>query len=156
MQSPHRILVPTDFSARSDGALDYAIGLAQKLGAELIVLHACEMPPMGYLDPGAFVTVTSTITDSAKSALDSRVAKCADSGVPVRAVLKDTTPCDSILACIAEYKADLVIMATHGRRGLPRAVLGSVTEEIVRTAACPVLTVRDQNAEVAVAHSAAS
>jgi universal stress protein A len=154
MQVLRRILVPTDFTARSDSALDYAIALAKQLGAELLILHACEVPPIGYIDPGAFVAIASNITESAKAALNSRVVKYTGSGVAVRGVLKESTPSGAILACIAEYKADLVVMATHGRRGLPRAVLGSVTEEIVRTAPCPVLSVREQTAEVAAAHSA--
>jgi nucleotide-binding universal stress UspA family protein len=142
---PRKILVPTDFSPRSDFAVDYAIGLAKKLGAEIILVHACEIPPLGFVDAAALVTITSRILGGAQAALEGLVAK--HSGVPVRGVLKDTSAWDAIMMCIKEEHIDLVVMGTHGRRGLPRAILGSVAEKVIRTAPCPVLTVHGEETQ---------
>ena len=141
------ILVPTDFSDPSDAALDYARGLAATFGAALHVLHVMEAPftagPLG--TGGALAEAPVLYTElfaRARGALARRVS-AAD-----RTRLNATT---EIVAgrsanCIVEYAidrhVDLIVMGTHGRTGMAHLLMGSVAEKVVRTAPCPVMTVR--------------
>jgi len=140
---PRRILVATDFSDTADRALDYAVALAAALGAEIVLVHAYEVPVYAFPD-GAFLATTEIserLAEAARTALDSALASRAASKVPMRGVLRTGTPWTEIEAVATEEKADLVIVGTHGRKGIARALLGSVAEKVVRTAPCPVLSV---------------
>lgn len=140
---PKKILVPVDFGEASDRAVAYALSLARRLDAEVIVMHAYEIPVVGFPDGALIATsdVASRIVNGAQTAL-AEVMRRNDTGVPLKTMLKQEAPWRAILEVIEETGADLVVMGTHGRRGLPRALLGSVAEKLVRTAPCPVLTVR--------------
>lgn len=140
---PRHILVPHDFSDTAEHALSFALDLAGKLEARITVLHAFEPPNYGYPD-GLTVTVevTGNIRRAAQAALEGVVTRVRRPGVEVRAFLREGTPWREIDACAKELQVDLIVMGTHGRQGLARALLGSVTEKVVRTAPCPVLTVR--------------
>lgn len=142
--TPFKILVSTDFSKPSEHALDYAIGLAQKLSAEVIVLHAYELPMVGFPDGTLLATaeVANQIITSAQTLLEKTVGTRKDRGVKITPLLRNGDPRDEILATAKGVGADLIVMGTHGRRGLARALMGSVAEAVVRTAECPVLTVR--------------
>jgi nucleotide-binding universal stress UspA family protein len=143
MSVPKVILVPTDFSERADSALDYAIDLARKLGAKITVMHAYLVTPLDVLE-GALVTTEGAaerIEAAHGAALDATIEKRKDRGVELGRLLEEGEPRDSILAAAEEVGADLIVIGTHGRRGISRAVLGSVTEWVVRHATCPVLTV---------------
>jgi nucleotide-binding universal stress UspA family protein len=143
MSVPKVILVPTDFSERADSALDYAIDLARKLGAKITVMHAYLVTPLDILE-GALVTTEAAaerIATAHGAALDAAIEKRKDRGVELGRLLEEGEPRESILAAIEEVGADLIVIGTHGRRGISRAVLGSVTEWVVRHATCPVLTV---------------
>ena len=146
---PSKILVSTDFSEPAGKALDYAIALGKKTGAEIILLHAYELPIVGFPD-GAFLAtaeMANRIIMSAQDALDSLAASRKAAGVPIATLLKNGDPRDTILAVAKDVAADLIVMGTHGRRGFARLLIGSVTEAIVRIAECPVLTVRASPAE---------
>jgi nucleotide-binding universal stress UspA family protein len=140
---PKTILVPTDFGESAERALAYAIDLAKPLGAEIIVLHTYEMPVVGFPDGTLVATaeLASRVLEGAQAGLDAALATHAASGVKLRGVVKQGETWRTILATVEEVSAGLVVMGTHGRRGLPRALLGSVAEKVVRTATCPVLTV---------------
>jgi nucleotide-binding universal stress UspA family protein len=142
--TPSKILVSTDFSKASEHAVDYALGLARKLGAEVILLHAYELPMVGFPDGTLLATaeMANQIITSAQSLLDKMVVSRSDCGVRLTPLLRNGDPRDEILATAKRAGADLIVMGTHGRRGLARALLGSVAEAVVRTAECPVLTVR--------------
>ena len=144
MSIPHKLLVPTDFGTGSQAALDEAIELAKVFGAEIVLLHAYEIPMVGFPDGTLVATadLTSRILEGAREGLDRVIRENADEGVRMQAVIKQGDPWRSIDEAIAEHGIDLVVMSTHGRKGLPRALLGSVAEKVVRTASCPVLTVR--------------
>jgi nucleotide-binding universal stress UspA family protein len=136
------ILVPVDFSETSKAALDYAVSLAHPLGARLIVMHAYELPVYGFPD-GAFVAsaeVATRLMSSAQSGLDAFVAPYRD-GVRIDTVLRQGIPWEEVRAVAEDVGADLVVIGTHGRRGIARALLGSAAEKIVRTSQRPVLTV---------------
>lgn len=137
------ILVPVDFTETSDRAIDAAVELAQKFGAKVTVMHAYQIPVYGFPD-GAFITgadVAAQISTAAQEQLDALVASRKDCGVPVVGVLRNGIPGDEIHGVVVEEKADLVIIGTHARRGLARALLGSVAERVIRTVPVPVLVI---------------
>lgn len=144
MSPPKIILVPTDFSVAAESALDYALELAAKLGAKVYVMHAYQLPVVGFPDgvllPSA--EIATKIISFAQSQLAACVAKRQQqSSVDIVPLLKQEDPRDAVIAAAEELSADLVIMGTHGRRGLVRALIGSVAEAVIRTSTIPVLTV---------------
>ena len=143
MTLPKVILVPTDFGAPSEAAIDHALDFARVFGAEVILMHAYEVPIMGFPD-GALVATAelgSRIFDGAKAGLDRQLASRRGSGVTIRGMIKQGDPWHMVNEAAAEVGAGLIVMGTHGRTGLSRALIGSVAERVVRTASVPVLTV---------------
>lgn len=143
MALPTTILVPTDFSEGSEAALRYAVDFAKVMGAEIVVLHAFELPVVGFPEGALIATaeLNERLLEGARAGLDRELRTHAGSGVPMRSVVKEGEAWRAIVDTADEVSAGLVVMGTHGRRGLPRALLGSVAEKVVRTAHCPVLTV---------------
>jgi nucleotide-binding universal stress UspA family protein len=144
MSLPTKILVPTDFSAPAEIALDYAIELAQKLNASVHVLHVYEVPAMLVPDaPGIITADTVTaIENASRTALDQLMQRKRANGRRIESHLKYGDPRTMLELTASELGADLICMGTHGRRGLSRVLLGSVAEYTVRTAKIPVLTLR--------------
>jgi universal stress protein A len=143
---PKNILVPTDLSEGAEHALDYACELGRILGAKVHLLNVIGIPVLGVPELGMALTSTmidSMIADNQK-ALDELAAL---KGCTGEVVLKTGDARDLILQTAKELGVDLIVMGTHGRRGVRRALLGSVTESIVRSASCPVLTVRRDHEE---------
>ena len=143
MTLPTNILVPTDFSETAEKALDYAVVLAAKLDARIHLLHVIGIPALGVPELGVAMTssMIGTLVADAQVALDQLVARRRDK-VPFGPTLQRTGDArDMILQAAKEVGADLIVIGTHGRRGLSRMLLGSVTDAIVRMAPCPVLTV---------------
>jgi len=144
MNLPTNILVPVDFSDYSEYALDYALGLAAKLGAKVNLVNVIGVPAMGVPELGVAISA-SLIDDLVKSnqaALDKLVEPRRKQANIDQVLLRTGDARDVILQACEELGIDLVIMGTHGRRGFSRALLGSVAEMVVRTAPCPVLTIR--------------
>jgi len=142
-----RILVPVDFSKASLQALDYAREFATPFGADLLIVHVVE--PIYYATPidmyAASPNVAMLVDEQRRMAtahLQRLSADLTKTGLAHRTMLKSGAPAQVIVDTAKSAKADLVIMATHGRTGLAHVLLGSVAERVVRTAACPVLTVR--------------
>jgi len=153
-----RILVPTDFSLPSDAALEYARILANKFGSSLQILHvvddptaASEFVPDGFAPSTA--DIRTALLDHAHKRLD-RLMNLVDRSryhVHVDAVLG--LPAQAIVDYAMATGAGLIVMGTHGRTGLAHLLMGSVAEHVVRTAPCPVLTVREVTvADEVVAH----
>jgi nucleotide-binding universal stress UspA family protein len=137
-----RILVPHDFSETADAALAMALDLAERLHARIIILHAYEVPT--YVFPESVVATADLIGQirgAAEEALATVKERDQRSGVQVDTLLRQGVAWSEINAVAKEFAADLVVMGTHGRRGVARALIGSVAEKIVRTSPCPVLTV---------------
>jgi nucleotide-binding universal stress UspA family protein len=138
------ILVATDFSEHSDQALQYAAELGEHTGGTLHLIHAIGVATGGVQEMGIAYTslMIETLTKEAQAALDARAAKYRErvAIAPVRLEVGDAR--DAIVRTAAQIDADLIVMGTHGRRGIRRALLGSVAESVVRTAPCPVLTIR--------------
>jgi nucleotide-binding universal stress UspA family protein len=146
MKLPRTILVPTDFSPQADAALEYAAGLGARLDATIHLVHAVPVPIMGVPEIGvAYVSLNiESITKQAQTALDDR-AKTYREQVSMAPVRLETGDARDVIDRVAEtIGADLIIMGTHGRRGIRRALLGSVAESVVRSAPCPVLAVRER------------
>jgi nucleotide-binding universal stress UspA family protein len=141
---PKNVLVPTDLSEGAEEALDFACELARQFGAKVHLLHVIGIPALGVPELGLALTSTviDTLIQDNQEALDKLVARkkgLADFG---EVMLRTGDARDLINQTAKEINADLIVMGTHGRRGVTRALLGSVTETVVRTAPCPVLTVR--------------
>jgi nucleotide-binding universal stress UspA family protein len=106
-------------------------------------MHAYEIPILGFPDGALIATpeIASRISDAARAALDRTVAKSNHRGVPLDSVLRDGVAYEEINAVAEAMNADLIVIGTHGRRGLARALLGSVAENVIRTSTRPVVTI---------------
>jgi nucleotide-binding universal stress UspA family protein len=137
-----KILVPTDFGAPSTAALEYALGLASALGASVTAFHAYEIPMVGVPD-GTFVATPEMVSRIQSAAAEALAAtlRSREGKVPLDSLLREGRPWEAIHQAAKEVGADLVVLGTHGRHGLVRALLGSVTEKVVRTSVVPVLVV---------------
>jgi nucleotide-binding universal stress UspA family protein len=138
-----QILAPTDFSESSKQAVASACELAQTFGAKLLLLHVVELPsyPIEGLPPSHLGgTLLEDLEKQATSELAQVLAKEAEVKVVRRVVMG--IPYRKIVEVAEAEKVDLIVMATHGRTGLSHLVMGSVAERVVRTAPCPVLTIR--------------
>src|SRR5579859_1327077 len=142
MMKIETILVPTDFSRHSQAALRYAIDLAQEHHAEVILVHAIEPLPRGL---GRWSEPTHLLEHWREEAAAqlAKMEKRARSQYPrCRGELHFGTIYEVIGSLVRKLKADLIVVATHGRTGLSHIVMGSVAEKIVRYTECPVLIVR--------------
>jgi nucleotide-binding universal stress UspA family protein len=142
MDLPKIILVPTDFTSYAQEALDYALKLAKQLDARVCIVHAYLMPVAGWEGAWAFPgdVITQLEADS-RAKLDATLKKARETLPSTTATFYDGDPRDGVLKAALDLKADLIVMGTHGRRGLSRAIMGSVTEFVLRHASCPVLAV---------------
>jgi nucleotide-binding universal stress UspA family protein len=136
----HTILCPTDFSPTAARAFQYAADLARAYDARLVVMHAFFPAMLGERTSAFLPDEVKTLRDAARKQLDD--LRPADPTVRVERLLREAPDAEAILEAAAELKADLIVMGTHGRTGVRRLVLGSVAEEILRKAPCPVLTVK--------------
>ena len=137
------ILVAVDFGESSDEAMELGIELARKLGASLTLVHTYEIPTYAY--PNASFLVVDLLTpieEAARKQLERTLAAVQARVPAAKAVLRRGAAATEILAVIDELHPDLLVTGTHGRRGISRAVLGSVAEKVLRTSPVPVLTVR--------------
>jgi nucleotide-binding universal stress UspA family protein len=144
MNAPKHILVPIDFSAFSEQALDYAAMLAHELDATMHLVNAIGIPAMGAPEIGLAYTASmiDKVTVENQQALDKLAATHRNGGKVGEVLVRTGDARDVILQAAEEVKADLIVLGTHGRRGISRALLGSVAEMIVRSSPVPVLTVR--------------
>ncbi|WP_263840517.1 universal stress protein [Salinibacter sp.] len=144
---PHRILVPTDFSPSAEAALAHAVSLADRFGAPLHLLHVVHQTNTDLYGLGTAEAHTDRLREEAEASARAQLAELAPERASQEvhtAVAQD--PDGSVAGAIEEYvldsEIDLVVMGTHGRRGLGRLVLGSVANRLVRREVVPVLTVR--------------
>lgn len=133
------ILVPTDFGDVAQHALDLAVELASSCGAKLTLLHVHSVPTPAYAE--ALSWPLDEIERAARAALDKALADTRARHANTDAVLEAGIAHDRIVELVKSRGVDLVVLGTHGRRGLPRVVLGSVAEKVVRLSPVPVLTV---------------
>lgn len=143
MKAIHKILCPVDFSACSLAASQLAANLARTFGAEVELFYVFQPPFHLGLEE---VPLSSSTADrhfamlrrDASEAMDKLVKELEASGVKVRRTEVEGEPYEKIVE--RSRDVDMIVMGTHGRTGLPRFLLGSVAERVVRAAQCPVLT----------------
>jgi universal stress protein A len=142
-----RILVPTDFSAASEITLSYAMDLASRYGASLHLLHVLEESSFTAAYPDGFFAelpgMRTQMIEEGERRLGEAAARCADATLDVTTQVVVGRPARAIVQEAEQMGADLIVMGTHGRTGFAHLMLGSVAEQVLRTAPCPVLTVRD-------------
>jgi nucleotide-binding universal stress UspA family protein len=143
MDLPKTILVPTDFSECAQEALDYGLKLAARLEANVCIVHAYLLPVAGWEGAWAFPQdVITQLEGAARAKLETTLSKAREQLPKTTASFYNGDPREGVPKLAADLKADLIVIGTHGRRGLSRAILGSVTESIIRRAPCAVLAVR--------------
>ncbi len=140
------ILTATDFSEHSALAVQYASQLAHRLGSELHLLHVLtEIVPAGP-DPLLMpVMPTEYYADSeaqARKSLETVLNPAWERPASVFTSVRWGSPVETLVSYATDHKISLIVIATHGRTGLSHAILGSVAEQIMREAPCPVLTIR--------------
>lgn len=139
------IVVPTDFSYASDAALGYARMLAARFGASLHLLHVVDEAGSWSEVYAAIPDIRDRLSADAARRLEAMVA-CLPPPVQATSAVVCGSPVPTIVKVAESKGADLIVMGTHGRRGMGHLLLGSVAERVVRLAPCPVLTVREQRA----------
>ena len=141
MPEIRRILCPVDFSEPSETALDYAIDLAKKFGADVQLVHVYQLPV--YALPDGAMMAGPEFTTKVTTELSRALTELAESktGVPLETHLVEGIPYKEVVRLSEELEADLVVMGTHGRTGLKHLLLGSVAERVVRSSKVPVVTV---------------
>ena len=141
-----RILVPIDFSAPSDAALDYARTVATQFGASLHLVHVAEDPYRAFYSAEVYVPEVEGLREEILSDSLTRLKgllRTSDlSNLHATAEAVIGTPAPTIVEYSSGRDIDLIVMGTHGRGGMSHLLMGSVAERVVRTAPCPVLTVR--------------
>jgi universal stress protein A len=144
----YRIVVPTDFSGCAEEAWGLAQRLAAALGSELVLAHVLVETPL--FEEGPFTMErTRRVYEAARKWAEESIEQWAGTargkGLNIRTALRTGVPYREIVALATDERADLVLMGTHGRGGLDRALLGSVADRVIRLAPCPVLTVRQSS-----------
>lgn len=133
------VLVPTDFGEAAGTALEYALALAKKFDARVTLLHAFAFPVTDYGDVVQWPI--AEIEVQAQKALDEALATAKKEYASIDGLVVCGETYRQILDVAAARKCDLIVLGTHGRRGLSRLLLGSVAEKVVRLSPVPVLTV---------------
>lgn len=141
-----RILLPTDGGETTDRALAHAVDLADRYGAALHVLYVVDAT--AFADDVSTSTIVSEFEEMGERIVDRVAEEAKEAGIePVATAVVRGTPHRTILEYVEDREIDLVVMGTHGRTGLDRYLLGSVTERVVRLSEVPVLTVRGPDGE---------
>lgn len=153
MLNPTRLLLATDFSRCSAQAFDHALWWAATFRADLDLVH-CQASPWEAYDLDTFPVVDLAeqrrqIEERTKGELSALAEKARLKGLHVvTEIVRDPSVSHGILAYAEAKNVDLIVIGTHGHRGLGRLLLGSVAEQVVRKAHCPVFTVHEREAEV--------
>jgi universal stress protein A len=138
------ILHPTDFSAAARPAFDHALAAAKRDDATLILVHVIE--PVSALADETYIARQTAAEQAeeaaARKGFDALLAQAKDAGVPARDLLVFGWPPEEIVKAATAESAELIVMGTHGRTGLRRLMLGSVAQQVIALAPCPVVTVR--------------
>jgi nucleotide-binding universal stress UspA family protein len=146
MATINRILYATDLSSTSEPAWDEAQRLGRLFNVEILLLHVLAppvvLPVEGYFPPNLYEEVLQDARRAVEKGLDRLLSSVAGSGLKVRLRLEEGPVATRILEVASQEAADLLVVGTHSRTGLPRAMLGSIADRMVRQATCPVLTVR--------------
>jgi nucleotide-binding universal stress UspA family protein len=145
MRRIRRILHPTDFSPASRPAFNEALEMAKATDAQLLVVHVLPPVPVvpeAYMNPDVWDQLHRGQRAVGERQLNRLLARAKAAGVRASSLLVDVgVTHEQIVRAAKRQRADLIVMGTHGRTGLTRALLGSVAARVIATAKCPVLTV---------------
>lgn len=142
MSSIKKILCTTDFSAESDRAIAYAVGLGTELDVALHLLHVYAIPtPIGSAGAGGHAKMLTEIRELAEAEMKRLIHDWHQRGAVLTPHIACGAPARAIVDEAVRLSVDLIIMGTHGRTGLAHLLIGSVTERVVRTSSIPVLTI---------------
>jgi len=139
------ILVATDFGELSEAVCNVALEMAQRFQVPLVVMHTYAPQAPNYsgaplLPPSQYREI---VENAARATLEQEAARLRGKGVEVSSVLHVGAPAEEVLRAAKELDVGLIVMGTHGRHGLPRALLGSVAEKVVRLSPVAVLTLHE-------------
>jgi nucleotide-binding universal stress UspA family protein len=140
-----KILTAIDFSENSECAFEYALTLATQFNAELTIIHVINEPVdlRGFYVPHiSFEQLEKEIEESAVKMMETFCSTKLGTFSNYKTSIMTGIPYDEITAAAARIDASLIVLGTHGRTGLDRILFGSTAERVVRSASCPVLTVR--------------
>lgn len=144
-----RILVATDGSTLSKKAVRSALGLASALGAELVALHVVPRYPMSYFEGNVSITlqevgrIEKQWATEGQALVDAVQQAAQAEGIRAKAVVaRSNLVAEAIMAAAKKHKCDLIVMASHGRKGLKRVLLGSETQHVLAHSSTPVLVLR--------------
>lgn len=147
------ILFPTDFSTASDAALVHAEAIAKQSGAGLLIVHV-EEPPLAYGGGELYYGLPEPNSERIQKMLEAVRPRAADVHFEHRLMMGD--PAGEVVRVAGEQGCQMIVMGTHGRTGLTRLLMGSVAEQIVRRAPCPVLVYREVAERLAAARTGKS
>jgi nucleotide-binding universal stress UspA family protein len=144
-----KLLVATDGSPLSKKAVRSAIDLAAALGAELVALYVVPRYPVSYFEGGVTIPaqevsrIEEQWSQKGQAVVDAVLQTATAAGVKAKAVVsRSELVAESILAAVKKHRCDLVVMASHGRKGLKRILLGSETQQVLTHGSVPVLVLR--------------
>ncbi len=149
---PKRILLCTDFSENSLAAREYAVDFAAAFDASLSILHVVNSSRLGFPAfevgvPFDLQEILKGIEESVKKAFELMVQECGSACRDLKTYSRIGVPANEIVRFAQEESMDLIVMGTHGWTGFRHLILGSTAENVVRTATCPVLTVKSPAGE---------
>jgi len=146
MAKIRKVMMASDFSSASRAAFARAVELAKANRATLLLMHAVTLPPptLGgeYIPPQTWDRIEAASRAAAQKQIRSLVTKARRAGVRAVSLIMAGSPYEVIVRAARSKRADVLVLGTHGRTGLPRFFLGSVAARVLATAPCPVLTVR--------------
>lgn len=145
-----KVLFPTDFSENSNYAFDYALGLSQKLGARLYILHVIHelIDTTGFYIPNISLDqLQKDLAEGAEKMMGKLCKERMGDFKDYECMNVIGLPHIEILQAAKDQKIDMIVMGTHGRTGIDRVLFGSTAEKVVKKAPCPVLTVRHEGTE---------
>ncbi len=143
----HTILCPVDFSDASKKAVRYAQEFAGNMGASVYLLNVVEPRPMAVDVSLNYVPFEADLEKAAKEDLEVVLGEFHRAGLRAECGVQIGNPADVILDNVDKLNVNLIIMGSHGKKGLSRLIMGSVAETVVRKANCPVLIVKNEEKE---------
>lgn len=144
------LLLAHDFDETSELALDTAIELARKLSAKIVVAHVYSVPVYSFPEGSSLIPSAedaARLAEAAQRSLDQVLERRATPDVEISGVLRAGVPDEEICRLAGEIGADMIVIGTHARGAVARALLGSVAQRVVRSATVPVLTIRGPQPE---------